>query len=158
MPPPAEVIAYTDGGARGNPGPAGIGVHITSKSGKTLADIAEAIGHATNNVAEYTAVIRALERAAELGAKRVTVRADSLLVVEQMRGVYKVKHAAMQRLFQEARTLAKAFESVRFEHVRREQNKRADALVNQAIDAWLESGGDEESLPPPEPDAPATLF
>lgn len=144
----AEVVVYTDGGARGNPGPAGIGVHMTTTAGRTLDQIAEAIGHATNNVAEYTAVIRALERAQEMGAKRVQVRADSLLVVEQLRGVYKVKNPMMQKLHKQARELVKGFERVSFEHVPRAKNKKADALVNQAIDAWLLDHDDEPEAPP----------
>lgn len=150
MPLPTEVVVHTDGGARGNPGPAGIGVHITSKAGRTLADLAEAIGHATNNVAEYTAVIRGLERAAELGARRVHVRADSLLVVEQLGGTYRVKNPTLRRLHEEASALVRRFERVTFSHVPRAQNKRADALVNRAIDAWMAEHGDE----PPPPAAP----
>ena len=155
MAAPAEVVVYTDGGARGNPGPAGIGVHVTSKSGRTLAEVAEAIGHATNNVAEYTAVIRGLERAADLGARRVLVRADSLLVVEQLGGTYRVKNPTLRRLHEEARGLAKRFERVTYEHVPRAQNKRADALVNRAIDAWEAEHGDE---PPPVSPEQDTLF
>ncbi|HEX9697038.1 MAG TPA: ribonuclease HI family protein [Actinomycetota bacterium] len=154
----AEIVAHTDGGARGNPGPAGIGVHLASTSGKTIEEIAEAIGHATNNVAEYKAVIRALERAAELGARRVTVKADSLLVVEQLKGVYKVKNAGLKPLHTQARALMSGFETVVFEHVRRERNKKADALVNAAIDQWVDAYGDEPPLPEPDDDAPPTLF
>ncbi|HVL90453.1 MAG TPA: ribonuclease HI family protein [Actinomycetota bacterium] len=152
----AEIVAHTDGGARGNPGPAGIGVHLASSSGKTIDEIAEAIGVATNNVAEYKAVIRALERSLELGAKRVTVRADSLLAVEQLRGVYKVKNAGLKPLHAAARALVAKFDSVTFEHVRREKNKKADALVNVAIDQWVDAYGD--APPIPEPDGPPTLF
>lgn len=153
----AEIVAHTDGGARGNPGPAGIGVHLASKSGKTIDQIAEALGHATNNVAEYTAVIRALERSLELGAKRVTIKADSLLVVEQLKGVYKVKNAGLKPLHAQAKALIAQFESVTFEHVRRERNKKADALVNVAIDQWVAAYGDEPPLPEPGDDPP-TLF
>jgi ribonuclease HI len=134
---PADVVVSTDGGARGNPGPAGIGVHIASRSGKTLASIAEAIGHATNNVAEYTAVIRGLQRALQMGARRVHVRADSLLAVEQLSGNYRVKNPTLRRLHEEATALMKHFEKVTFEHVPRARNKKADALVNKAIDEWL---------------------
>lgn len=147
MPPPVEVVVCTDGGARGNPGPAGIGVHITSRSGRTLAEVAEALGHATNNVAEYTAVIRGLERALEMGARRVTVKADSLLVVEQLSGNYRVKNPTLRRLHEEATALVKRFDRVAFTHVPRAQNKRADALVNRAIDEWESVHGDDPTPP-----------
>ena len=152
---PVEVVINTDGGARGNPGPAAIGAVITTASGRKLAEVSEAIGPATNNVAEYTAVIRALERAAEIGAKRVTLRSDSLLLVEQLRGVYKVKNPTLVRLHGEVRALARGFDSINFEHVRREQNKKADRLVNVALDAWVSEHGDEIV---PAPDAKPTLF
>lgn len=148
------IIAYTDGGARGNPGPAGIGVHITSSSGRTVKDIAEAIGHATNNVAEYTAVIRALETAIQMGERELLVRADSLLVLEQLKGVYKVKNKALMELHKQARGLMAQLGTVSFEHVPRAKNKKADALVNQAIDEWLAAGGEPETRA----DDPATLF
>jgi ribonuclease H / adenosylcobalamin/alpha-ribazole phosphatase len=153
VPAPVEVVVSTDGGARGNPGPAGIGAHIASKSGKTLAEVSEAIGHATNNVAEYTAVIRGLERALEMRAKRVHVRADSLLVVEQLAGNYRVKNPTLRRLHEEAQALIKRFEKVTFEHVPRARNKKADALVNKAIDEWeiLHEG----EAPPPQSDQPS---
>ncbi|GAC1412625.1 MAG: hypothetical protein NVSMB57_08100 [Actinomycetota bacterium] len=156
-----EIIAYTDGGARGNPGPAGIGVHITSKSGRTIGEVSEAIGRATNNVAEYTAVIRALETAQEMGARRVLIRADSKLVVEQMKGVYKIKHPNIKPLAARAAALVRTFDQVTFEHVRREKNKKADALVNIAIDQFVDAYGDdplaEPEETPAERDTP-TLF
>lgn len=156
MPAPVEVVVSTDGGARGNPGPAGIGAAITTRSGRLLAQVSEAIGHATNNVAEYTAVVRGLERAAELGARRVRVRADSQLLVEQLKGVYRVKNPTLQRLHAEVRALVRRFERVTFEHVPRERNKRADGLVNAAIDAWLAEHDDEP--PPPPPPSQPSLF
>lgn len=125
-----------DGGARGNPGPAGIGVAIATPRGRAVEDIAEAIGVATNNVAEYSAVLRALQRARELGARRVRVRSDSQLLVEQLAGRYRVKNPTLQRLHGEVRAAADAFDDVRYEHVPRERNRRADALVNRAIDEW----------------------
>lgn len=125
-----------DGGARGNPGPAGIGVSIATEAGKVIEGISEAIGVATNNVAEYTAVLRGLQRAGEMGARAVLVRSDSQLLVEQIRGTYRVKNPTLQRLHAEVRAAARVFESVSYEHVPREQNRRADRLVNQAIDAW----------------------
>jgi probable phosphoglycerate mutase len=132
-----KVVANCDGGARGNPGPAGIGATIRSSRGKVLAEVSEAIGATTNNVAEYTAVLRALDRAAELGATEVAIRTDSKLLVEQLNGNYRVKNPTLQRLHAEVRSRARAFTSVTFEHVPRERNRRADALVNLAIDAWL---------------------
>jgi ribonuclease HI len=132
---PLEVVVHSDGGARGNPGPAGIGVVVTDAAGRVLAEIAEGIGHATNNVAEYRAVIAGLERARELGAARVRVRADSLLVVSQLAGAWKVKEAGLRPLWARARELASGFEQVTFEHVRRERNRAADALANRAMDA-----------------------
>jgi len=142
-PAPADVVVHTDGGARGNPGPAGIGVVVTDRSGQVLAEIAEGIGHATNNVAEYRAVIAGLERARELGAVRVRVRADSLLVVSQLAGTWKVKDAGLRPLWARARELAREFERVTFEHVRRERNRAADALANRAMDAQARAASGE---------------
>jgi ribonuclease HI len=129
-----EVVVWTDGGARGNPGPAGYGVLITDRRAAVLAELAEGIGWATNNVAEYQGVIAGLKRAHELGARRVVVRADSLLVVNQQLGSWKVKNEGLRPLAAEARRLASGFERVTWEHVPRERNRRADALANQAMD------------------------
>ncbi|MGH2784265.1 MAG: reverse transcriptase-like protein [Actinomycetota bacterium] len=144
-----KVVAFCDGGARGNPGPAGIGVSIKDARGKVVAEISEAIGHATNNVAEYTAVKRALERAAELGANEAEIVSDSKLLVEQLNGRYRVKNPTLQRLHAEVRATARGIPSVSYRHVRRERNRRADELVNVAIDAWLEAGG--EAATPADP-------
>ncbi|MGH2636686.1 MAG: ribonuclease HI family protein [Actinomycetota bacterium] len=140
-----------DGAARGNPGPAGIGVVITDPTGEVVAEIAEGIGVATNNVAEYTAAIRGLERAKELGAGRVIVRSDSRLMVEQLSGRFKVKNANLQRLHARARSLAAGFERVEYEHVRREQNAEADRLANEGVDAWLAGEGASWSRPATSP-------
>ena len=145
-----KVVANCDGGARGNPGPAGIGVTIRSPRSKVLAEISEAIGHATNNVAEYTAVKRALERAAELGATDLLVRSDSKLLIEQLKGNYRVKNPTLQRLHAEVRALAKRFGKIAYEHVPRERNRRADQLVNLAIDAWLAENPAEPAIEDPE--------
>jgi ribonuclease H / adenosylcobalamin/alpha-ribazole phosphatase len=134
-PAPAEVVVWTDGGARGNPGPAGYGVVVTTPGGEVLAELAEGIGWATNNVAEYQGVIAGLQRAKALGARRVRVRADSLLVVNQQKGLWKVKNAGLRPLWAEAGRLAGGFERVIWEHVPRGRNRRADALANQAMDA-----------------------
>lgn len=128
------ITAYTDGGARGNPGPAGFGVHILDPDGTTLAELVGPIGHATNNVAEYSGLIAALQWACEHGHSQVRVRMDSELVIKQMRGEYKVKHAALQVLHADAKRLMARLGRVTFEHVRREQNKVADGLSNQAMD------------------------
>jgi ribonuclease HI len=144
-----KVVAFCDGGARGNPGPAGVGVSIKGPRGKIMAEISEAIGHATNNVAEYTAVKRALERAGELGADDVEIVSDSKLLVEQLNGNYRVKNPTLQRLHAEARATARGFRSVTYRHVRREKNARADELVNLAIDAWLQAGGEADAPPDP---------
>jgi ribonuclease HI len=136
-----RLILSCDGAARGNPGPAGIGVVVADASGEVVAEIAEGIGVATNNVAEYTAAIRALERAGELGAGDVLLRSDSRLMIEQLSGRFKVRNANLQVLHSRARSLAAGFERVRFEHVPREQNAHADRLANDGVDAWLAGGG-----------------
>lgn len=128
------VIAYADGGSRGNPGPAGIGA-LLQKDGVTIAEVSEAIGVATNNVAEYTALIRILEKAIELGYTRIEVRMDSELVVKQMDGLYKVKNEGLRPLYNKAQGLSRKFGSFFIEHVRRENNKEADQLANAAMDA-----------------------
>jgi ribonuclease HI len=131
------LIVHTDGAARGNPGPAGIGVRITRPNGAVVADIAEGLGKTTNNVAEYTAAIRGLERASQLGATDVTLRSDSQLLINQLTGRYRVKTPHLVPLHRRVRSLAAGFPAIRFEHVRREHNADADRLANQAVDAWL---------------------
>jgi ribonuclease H / adenosylcobalamin/alpha-ribazole phosphatase len=140
----SAVIVRCDGGARGNPGPAGIGVSITTPRGRVLAEIAEPLGVATNNVAEYTAVLRGVERAAELGAQDVSVISDSKLLIEQLNGNYRVKKPTLQRLHEQVRAAAKVFRTVTYQHVPREKNRRADELVNRAIDEWLAENPDAE--------------
>ena len=134
MTPPAEIVAYIDGGARGNPGPAGYGVRIEQTDGTLVEEFGEAIGVATNNVAEYRGLIAALEWAKSHGVTRAHVRSDSLLLVQQMMGRFKVKHAGLQPLYAKARLLAHAIGRVTFEHVRRESNTDADRLANTAMD------------------------
>jgi ribonuclease H / adenosylcobalamin/alpha-ribazole phosphatase len=126
-------------------------VEITDEDGEVVAEVAEGIGVATNNVAEYTAAIRGLERARELGATRVLLRSDSRLLIEQLAGRWKVKNATLQVLHHEARSLAKRFEEVRFEHVRRERNVQADALANRGVDEWLAGEGASWERAPPSP-------
>lgn len=130
-----KLIINTDGGARGNPGPAGIGVVIRDESETVIYEYSGFIGHATNNVAEYKALIKALEEAHRLGADAVEIRMDSELIVKQMRGDYKIKEPTLQQLAQEAIRLLRNFAQYNFSHVRREFNKAADALVNEAIDS-----------------------
>jgi len=126
-----------DGASRGNPGPAGIGVQITDEDGSVVAEIAEGLGETTNNVAEYTAVIEGLARAAELGGTDVLVRSDSQLLVNQLSGRYRVKTAHLVPLHEQVRAQARRFERIRFEHVPRERNREADRLANEGVDAWL---------------------
>jgi len=126
-------------------------VEITDEDGEVVAEVAEGIGVATNNVAEYTAAIRGLERARELGATRVLLRSDSRLLIEQLAGRWKVKNATLQVLHHEARSLIKGFKEVRFEHVRRERNVQADALANRGVDEWLAGEGASWERAPPSP-------
>jgi ribonuclease HI len=120
------IVAYTDGGSRGNPGPAGYGVRIESVDGAALAELREALGVSTNNVAEYRALLAALDWALDHGHDQVLVRSDSELLVKQMRGEYRVKHPGLQPLYEQARRLATKVGRVSFEHVRRERNRDAD--------------------------------
>jgi ribonuclease H / adenosylcobalamin/alpha-ribazole phosphatase len=129
-----ELVVWADGGARGNPGPAGYGVVVATPGGEVLAELAEGIGRATNNVAEYRGVIAGLQQARALGARRVRVRADSLLVVNQQKGLWRVRNEGLRSLAAEARRLAGQFERVVWEHVPRERNRHADALANRAMD------------------------
>ena len=124
----------TDGGARGNPGPAAFGYVLEASDGTVLDARGEAIGVATNNVAEYRALLAGLERAAELGVDELEVVSDSELLVKQMRGEYKVKNAALRELWEEAGRLARRLDRVEYTAVRRELNELADALVNEALD------------------------
>jgi probable phosphoglycerate mutase len=126
-------------------------VVITDENGEVLAEIAEGIGIATNNVAEYTAALHGLERAKELAATEVVLRSDSRLLIEQLAGRFKVKNPTLQRLHKDVRSLASAFERVTYEHVRRERNVEADRLANAGVDAWLATEGASWEPPPPSP-------
>jgi probable phosphoglycerate mutase len=128
------IVAYIDGGARGNPGPAGYGVRIEQEDGTLIEELSGSIGVATNNVAEYRALLAALEWAKARGHHQLTVRSDSLLLVQQMRGIYKVKNAGLQPLHGRASILAHEIGRVAYEHVRRESNAHADRLANAAMD------------------------
>jgi ribonuclease HI len=126
---------FTDGGARGNPGPAAYGFVLESDDGTVLAAEGEAIGTATNNVAEYSGLIAGLRKAVELHVPEVEVVSDSELMVKQMRGEYRVKNEALRELYEEATALARRIENVEYRHVRRAHNELADKLVNDALDA-----------------------
>lgn len=133
----ARLVVYTDGASRGNPGPSGAGALVATPDGEVLAEVAEGLGETTNNVAEYTAAIRGLEKAAELGAREVLLRTDSQLLVNQLLGRYRVRTPHLQPLHRKLRELAATFDNVTFEHVPRERNADADRLANRGVDAWL---------------------
>jgi ribonuclease HI len=126
---------FTDGGARGNPGPAAYGFVLESDDGTVLAAEGEAIGTATNNVAEYSGLIAGLQKALELQVPEVEVVSDSELMVKQMRGEYRVKNEALRQLYDEATALARRLGNVEYRHVKRAHNELADKLVNDALDA-----------------------
>ena len=131
---PGSIVAYIDGGARGNPGPAGYGVRVETERGDLIEELCGFLGSATNNIAEYSGLLAALRYANEHGHRSVRIKSDSELLVKQMLGQYRVKNPGLQTLYQQAQTLARALERVTYEHVRREQNKDADRLANQAMD------------------------
>ena len=128
------ITAYFDGGARGNPGPAGFGVLIVDDTGAMVAEIAEGIGIATNNVAEYRGLVAALQWAVDHGLRELHVRGDSLLLIQQMRGIYRVKNEGLLPLHSKARDLSARIGQVTFEHIPRDKNKEADRLSNLGMD------------------------
>ncbi len=134
-----KIIVHSDGGARGNPGPSAIGVVIEKENGEVIEEISEAIGDTTNNIAEYTAVLRGLQVLQVLYGDKTTDievdwRLDSELVVKQLAGEYKVKNPGLRPLYEEIRDLRARFPHLTLKHVRREENKEADRLVNEALD------------------------
>ena len=129
-----RLVVHVDGGARGNPGPAAAAAVIAAPDGTVLEERAQTLGEATNNVAEYRALLLGLQRAAELGAREVEVVGDSELIARQVQGVYKVKNAALKPLYEQALAALRRFESWSIRTVPREQNAHADALVNEALD------------------------
>ena len=150
-----RVIVEADGGARGNPGPAGWGVVVReATTGEVLVELGESIGVATNNVAEYSGLIAGLRRAADLGAVEVEVRMDSKLVIEQMSGRWQIKNPGLRPLAAQAAALVARFESVRFTWVPREQNQAADALANAAMDAAAAEVGQNARPTPTAPEGP----
>jgi ribonuclease HI len=128
------ITAYFDGGARSNPGPAGYGVYIVDANGNVLAQLSGSLGNTTNNIAEYHGLIAALQWAVDHNLTSITIKGDSQLIVEQMRGNYKVKNEGLRPLHMKARMLVMQIGDVRFEHVRRELNKEADRLSNVGMD------------------------
>lgn len=133
-----KAVLYVDGGARGNPGPAGIAALIKDANGEVLSDVCEFIGTATNNVAEYRALLLGLEHAIQLGVDDLEIINDSELVARQIRGEYKVKNAELRKLFIQATERLRGFERWSIHNVPRAENAEADALVNQAIDSAVE--------------------
>jgi ribonuclease HI len=135
--PPAtgKLVVHVDGGARGNPGPAAVAAVVSSPDGELIEERGEAIGEATNNVAEYRALLLGIEMAAELGASEVELVGDSELIVRQVRGDYRVKDATLRQLNLRVRRLLTDFDRWSIRHVRREENAAADALVNRTLDA-----------------------
>ena len=131
---PETWVVYTDGASRGNPGPASIGAVVLAPGGAVRHEVSQRIGHTTNNVAEYRALIAGLEAALALGARRVEARLDSELLVRQAIGRYRVKNPGLVPLHNRVLALRSQFDEVVFRHVPREQNKRADALANEALD------------------------
>ena len=135
MSPARKLVVNVDGGSRGNPGPAAIAAVVAAPDGEILAQRGERIGEATNNVAEYRALLLGIERARELGADEVEIVGDSELVVRQVKGEYKVKDAGLKPLHQKAQQALRDFDSWSIRHVRRDDNEAADLLVNQTLDA-----------------------
>jgi ribonuclease HI len=133
--PPAEyLVAHIDGGARGNPGPAGYGVAIEDQAGRRVTALSQYLGHRTNNYAEYSGLLAALEYALAHGPKALKVISDSELMVRQIKGVYKVRNAALLELYQKAQQLIRQLEWFEIGHVLRESNREADRLANEAMD------------------------
>ena len=128
------ITAYFDGGARSNPGPAGYGVYIVDDGGNVLAELSGSLGNTTNNIAEYNGLIAALQWAADRNMTQLAIKGDSQLIIEQMRGNYKVKNEGLKPLYLKARALVMQIGNVTFEHVRREHNKEADRLSNVGMD------------------------
>ena len=153
--PPADlVIAHIDGGARGNPGPAGFGVYMTDAHGKLVAEIGEYLGPKTNNYAEYSALLAALEHARDHGISTLRVVSDSELLVRQIQGAYKVKSPDLKPLFDRAKQLIRGLKHFEIHHVLREKNRDADRLANEAMDR---GSGILHRTPKPGPDYDGTV-
>src|ERR1700687_5454347 len=153
-PPEHYLVAHSDGGARGNPGPAGYGVVVQDESGRTVASLSEYLGHQTNNFAEYQGLIAALEYAIQHGPKALKVISDSELLVRQIKGIYKVKNAVLQDLHGRAQELIAQLEWFSIGHALREHNQEADRLANEAMDKGTGRVGADRvarALLPPNP-------
>jgi ribonuclease HI len=137
---PEDAILWTDGAARGNPGPAGIGMVLKTLAGDVVFADGEFIGNTTNNVAEYKALLLGLERALQRGVRRIEVRADSELLIKQLRGQYRMRSEHLRPLYENAMELLRKFEASRLVHVPRKQNAEADHFANQGIDKAKEAG------------------
>jgi ribonuclease HI len=157
-PPPHYLIAYSDGGARGNPGPAGYGVVIMDESGRKVAALSQYLGHQTNNFAEYQGLIAALEYALEHGPKALKLISDSELLVRQVKGVYKVKNAALKDLHARAKELIAQLDWFSIGHALREHNQEADRLANEAMDKGMGRGVARAPLPAQSPSLPFQEF
>jgi ribonuclease HI len=132
--PGPRVIAHIDGGARGNPGPAGYGVFLQDEKGQVIARLHRYLGNQTNNFAEYSGLVAALEYASAHGLRSLQIYSDSELLVRQLKGIYKVNNLGLKPLYQRAQSLIRNLDHFRIDHVRREQNKEADRLANLAMD------------------------
>jgi len=143
--PPRHLLVYVDGASSGNPGPCGAACVVKTPDGETVLDRARAFGPATNNVAEYQALLLGLETAATLRPRRLTIRSDSQLLVRQLAGRYKVRSPGLKPLHRQARRMLEPFETVEIEHIGREMNKEADALARKALEKSREVDAD---LPP----------
>src|SRR6202034_815517 len=144
-----EIVAYCDGGARGNPGPAGFGVYIQDSGGKVLAELSEFLGAHTNNFAEYSALLAALEFAIDHGHKSLRVVSDSELMVKQMKGQYRVNSPELRPLYEEARRRISRLDHLQIPHVLREKNRHADRLANLAMDRGMGKAPQADSDPAP---------
>jgi probable phosphoglycerate mutase len=147
------IVAYCDGGSRGNPGPAGFGVYIQDSTGKVLAELSQYLGAHTNNFAEYSALLAALEFAITHGHKSLRVISDSELMVKQMKGQYRVNSPELRPLYEEARRRIPQLDHFQIQHVLREKNRHADRLANLAMDRGM--GRAPAASPAPAPSAPA---
>lgn len=145
--PERYLIAHIDGGARGNPGPAGYGVALRDSAGKPIAELSEYLGHKTNNYAEYSGLLGALDFCVKQGEPALKVISDSELMVKQLNGVYKVKSPELKVLYDEARKRINHLQWFRAEHVLREKNKDADRLANEAMDRGMKRGNNPETEP-----------
>ncbi len=150
-PPEHYLIAHSDGGARGNPGPAGYGVVLQDEAGRKVAALSEYLGHQTNNFAEYQGLIAALEYAVQHGPKALKLISDSELLVRQIKGIYKVKNATLQELHGRAKELIAQLEWFSIGHALREQNQEADQLANEAMDKGMGRGASRVAATPARP-------